>query len=437
MDSVITGAMVLGSMLMLVALRAPASIAMLLSGSIGLLAMANEAALLEVLQASVRTRLATPELLAIPLFLLMGQFALQGGLAQALFRAAVACLGHWRGGLCLGSLLASSGFGAMCGSSDTATATITQVAYPELKQHSRLGTRAAGLLAPAGSLGLLFPLSVPLMAYAILAHQDMGPLLVAACVPGLLAILAALMCTRLPSGGAASAMPTPWLTRWQALRAVLPTLAVLALVLGGIGLGHLTATQGGAWGALGTLLASVLRRSLTVKGFFNALWCTLTLGAMVFMVFVAADVLHAALALTELPAMLARSLLDLHLPFWLSLVLLLAAVLALGSMLDELSLLVVAMPLVFPVVMALDLWGLPPAEKTLWFGIVLLATLQTGLLLPPVGRNLQVVRGICRGVPISVLYRGALPFLATGLLHLALLIGFPSLSLALVRWCMA
>jgi C4-dicarboxylate transporter DctM subunit len=437
MDSVMTGAMVLGAMLMLVALRAPASIAMLLSGSIGLLAMANEAALLEVLRTSVHTRLATPELLAIPLFLLMGQFALQGGLAQALFRAAIACLGHRRGGLCMGSLLASSGFGAMCGSSDAATATITQVAYPELKQHSLLGTRAAGLLAPAGSLGLLLPLSVPLMAYAILAGQDMGPLLVAACVPGLLAILVALLCIRLPRSNAASsaalAMPTPWLTRWQALRAVLPTLAVLGLVLGGIGLGHLTPTQGGAWGALGTLLASLLRRSLTTKGFFNALWCTLTLCAMVFMVFVAADVLHAALALTELPAMLARSLLDLHLPFWLSLTLLLASVLALGSMLDELSLLVVAMPLVFPVVMALDLWGLSPAEKTLWFGMVLLATLQTGLLLPPVGRNLQVVRSICRGVPISVLYRGALPFLATGLLRLALLIGFPSLSLALVR----
>jgi C4-dicarboxylate transporter DctM subunit len=439
MDGVITGAAILGCMLVLVALRAPATIAMLLPGTVGFLAMTNEATLIETLHSSLQTRIATPELLAFPLFLLMGQFALQGGLAKGLFQALVAFMGHQRRGVFMGSLLASSSFGPMCGSSDAATATITQVAYPELKQRSTLGVRAAGLLAPAGSLGLLLPLSVPLMAYAILTGQALAALFVAALIPGVLAVVAALLSLRLQPGSEPT-VPTPtppaaWATRWRALAAVLPTLLVLALVLAGIGLGHLPPTQAAAWGALGTLLASALQGSLTGKAFVNALLGTVTMCAMVLMVFLAADVLHAALALTDLPKALQRLVLELPMPAWLCLGLLLVGVLALSSMLDELSLLLVALPLVLPVVMGLDLWGLGAREKTLWFGIVMLGTLQIGLLLPPVGRNLHVVRSICRGVPVRELYRGALPFVATGMLRLGLLLVFPSLSLALVRWC--
>lgn len=437
MDGVITGAAILGCMLVLVALRAPATVAMLLPGTVAFIAMTSEATLIETLQSSLRTRMATPELWAFPLVLLMGQFALQGGLAQSLFQAAAAFMGHRRGGLSMGSLLASSSFGPMCGSSDAATATITQVAYPELKQRSTLGIRAAGLLAPAGSLGLLLPLSVPLMAYAMLTGQALAPLFVAAVIPGVLAVMAALLSIPLQQHGepTADTPPAAWGTRWRALAAVLPTLVVLTLVLTSIGLGQVTPTQGAAWGALGTLLAAALQGSLSGQAFVRALLSTLTMCAMVLMVFLAADVLHAALALTELPNTLSRLLLELPLPAWLCLGLMLIAILALSSMLDELSLLLVTLPLVLPVVMALDLWGLTPREKTLWFGVVMLATLQIGLLLPPIGRNLHVVRSICRGVPMRELYRGAMPFLATGVLRLGLLLGFPSLSLALVRWC--
>lgn len=436
MNGALAGGLIFAGILALVVLRMPMTVALLLPGCVAYWAMASEAALVNALQSATLARLTGPELQVIALVLLMGQFALQGGLARGLFQLGQAFLGHRRAGLGLATLWASAGFGAPCGSSDAATATITRVAYPELKQRSALGMHATGLLAAAGSLGLVLPLSVPLLAYALLTGQALAPLLVAALVPGVLALLAALLPLGLLRGNTPTAdtasSPAAWAIRWRALCGVLPTLLVLALVLGGICLGRFTPLQGAAWGALGTLVAAVLQGSLCLKAFAKALLGTLTMAAMVLMVFVAADMLQAALALSGLPATLAGAVLNL--PPWLGLALLLLAVLALSSLLDELPLLLVSLPLVFPVIMALDLWGLPPAEKALWFGTVMLGTLQVGLLLPPLGRNLQVVHSICRGVPAGAIYRSALPFLATALLRLALLLGFPSLSLGLVRW---
>ena len=409
---------------------------MFVPGAVGYFALSGEASLLNMLKGSAVARLTVYDLSVIPLFLLMGQFATQGGLSRDLFRAAAACVGHIRGGLGMASILSAGAFGAVCGSSVATSATITQVAYPEMRAHGYSGRLATATLATGGTLGILIPPSVPLVVYAILAEQNIAKLFAAALLPGLLAMLGyiaviAMLCRVRPELAPPSA-PLPMRERWRALAGVWPIVSVFVVVFGGIYGGLFSPTEGAAVGAVATLITSLAKRELGIAGLKRAFVGTAETSAMVFMIFLGADMMNATLALTAMPAAIAAWAGALPVPPLAIVAAVLVMYVILGCVMDELSMLLLTIPVVFPTVMALPLLGLGPEAKALWFGILVLTTVGIGLIAPPVGLNVYVVNNLAREVPMSETYRGVFPFLAWDALRLLLLLAFPVLSLGLV-----
>ena len=431
------GLAMFAAMLLLMALRVPIAAAMFIPGALGYWSMTNELALLNQLKGSAVARLTVYDLSVIPLFLLMGQFATQGGLSRALFQAAAACVGHIRGGLAMASVLAAGAFGAVCGSSVATSATITQVAYPQMTRHGYHGRLSTATLAASGTLGILIPPSVPLVVYAILTEQNIAKLFAAAMVPGLIAMFGYLMVVglvaRLHPEQAPPSEPLPWRERWRALRAIWPIVLIFLLVFGGIYGGLFSPTEGAAVGAVATFIAALGQRELTWEGIRRSFIGSAETSAMVFMIFLGADMINAALALTAMPAAVAAWVG--HLP--VAPLVIVGAVLVLyiflGGVMDELSMMLLTIPVIFPAIMQLPLLGLAPESKALWFGILVLMTVSFGLIAPPVGLNVYVVNGIAKDVPMNETYKGVMPFLAWDLVRMLLLLLFPSLSLGLVK----
>ena len=430
------GLAMFAGMLLLMALRVPIAAAMFIPGAVGYWSLSGEAALLNQLKGSAVARLTVYDLSVIPLFLLMGQFATQGGLSRALFKAAAAFVGHVRGGLGMASVLSAGAFGAVCGSSVATSATVTQVAYPQMKAHGYAGRFSTATLAAGGTLGILIPPSVPLVVYAILTEQNIAKLFAAAMVPGLLAMLGylvviALICWREPALAPAGPRRA-WGVRWQALLGIWPIVAIFVVVFGGIYGGVFSPTEGAAVGAVATLVAGLAQRELGWAGLRRSFVGTAETSAMVFMIFLGADMMNASLALTAMPAALAAWVGALQVPPLAIVASILVFYVLLGCVMDELSMLLLTIPVVFPAVMALELWGLAPEAKAIWFGVLVLMTVGIGLIAPPVGLNVYVVNNLARDVPMSETYRGVMPFLAWDALRLLALLIFPVLSLGLV-----
>ena len=430
------GLAMFAGMLALMALRVPIAAAMFIPGALGYWAISSEPALLNLLKGSAVARLTVYDLSVIPLFLLMGQFATQGGLSRALFKAAAAFVGHIRGGLGMASILSAGAFGAVCGSSVATSATITQVAYPEMKAHGYHGRLSTATLAVGGTLGILIPPSVPLVVYAILTEQNIAKLFAAAMVPGILAMLGylvviAIYCRVRPELAPPSE-PLPWPVRWRALAGVWPIVVIFVVVFGGIYSGLFSPTEGAAVGAVLTFVAGLVKRELTWRGIERSFVGTAETSAMVFLIFLGADMMNATLALTAMPAALAEWVGHLQVPPLVIVAAILAFYVLLGCVMDELSMLLLTIPVVFPTVMALDLWGLAPEMKAIWFGILVLMTVGIGLIAPPVGLNVYVVNNIARDVPMAETYKGVFPFLAWDALRVLLLLAFPVISLGLV-----
>ena len=432
------GLLMFGGMLLLMAIRVPIAAAMFIPGALGYWALTNDMALLNQLKGSAVARLTVYDLSVIPLFLLMGQFATQGGLSRALFQAAAAFVGHIRGGLAMASLLAAGAFGAVCGSSVATSATITQVAYPQMKAHGYAGGLSTATLATGGTLGILIPPSVPLVVYAILTEQNIGKLFAAAMVPGILAMLGyivvvGLVCRFNPSL-APAAEPLPWSARWRALWGIWPIVLIFVIVFGGIYSGVFSPTEGAAVGAVATLLAGWAQGELDWQGLQRSFLGTAETSAMVFLIFLGADMMNASLALTQMPAGLADWVSHLQ----VSPLVIVAAVLVfyvlLGCVMDELSMMLLTIPVLFPAIMGLDLWGLNAEGKAIWFGILVLMTVGIGMTAPPVGLNVYVVNNIAREVPMGETYRGVFPFLAWDVVRLVLMLFFPAMALGLMSW---
>jgi len=420
-------------MLLLMALRVPIAAAMFVPGALGYVALTNDTALLNLLKGSSVARLSVYDLSVIPLFLLMGQFATQGGLSRALFKAAAAFVGHVRGGLAMAAILSAAAFGAVCGSSVATSATITQVAYPEMKAHGYHGRLSTATLASGGTLGILIPPSVPLVVYAILTEQNIAKLFAAAMLPGLIAMLGyiaaiAVVCRVWPHLARPSE-PVPWLQRMRALWGVWPIVLIFGIVFGGIYSGLFSPTEGAAVGAVATCAAGLAQRELDGAGIVRSFLGTAETSAMVFMIFLGADMMNASLAVTQMPAQIASWVGQLPIPPLSVVACVLLLYIVLGCVMDELSMLLLTIPVIFPAVMALDLWGLAPDAKAIWFGILVLMTVGIGLVAPPVGLNVYVVNGLARDVPMQETYKGVFPFLATDVLRLVVLLFFPGLSL--------
>jgi C4-dicarboxylate transporter DctM subunit len=420
----------------LIILRAPIALAMLLAGAAGYVHILDQAALFNYLKTTPYHLFANYTLSVIPLFILMGALAERGGLARDLFAAANALLGRRPGGLAMSVIGASAAFGAVCGSSVATTATFGRAALPELRRFGYAPGFATGTIAVGGTLGILIPPSVILVVYAISTEQNIAKLFMAALIPGLMATafyLAAIwLWMKLRPELGPPAPPLESGERARAFRNVIPVLVIAVMVVGGIYGGVFTPTESAAVGCIGVLLVGLLRGSLPLREIRAALLGTAETSAMIFAILLGAEVFNAFLALSQAPDLLAMWVTDQDFPPYGVLVALLLTYIILGAVMDELAMILLTLPVFFPVITALD-FGMTTEETAIWFGILVLVVVGIGLTAPPIGLNVFVISAIARDIPISQTYRGVLPYLATDLLRLVLCVAFPALSLWLVR----
>ena len=436
MSSITLALLIFGMMLVLMALRTPIAVAMFAAGSIGYIMQTGWHPLAEFLNTQAFARFASYDLSVIPLFILMGHFATQGGISKALFGFAAAVMGRFKGGLAMAAVLACAAFGAICGSSVATAATITNVALPEMKRHGYSGRLSTGTLAAGGTLGILIPPSVPLVIYAILTEQNIAKLFAAAMIPGLIAMtgymIAIAIYVRVVPGQAPDADKTEKMTL-QSLMGVLPIAAIFLLVFGGIYGGFFTPTEGAAVGAASTFIAALLKREINWTKFKQCFYSTAESSAMIFMIFIGADVMNSSLALTQVPNQLAAVVGSWGLSPLMVVTAILLFYVVLGAVMDELSMLLLTIPIFFPMIMGMD-FGMSKEYTAIWFGIMVLMTVGFGMLAPPVGLNVYVVNGMAKDVPISESYKGVMPFLISDTIRTILLLLFPSISLWLVKY---
>jgi len=435
MTGVALVAAIFGVMLVLMAARVPIAVSMIAAGAYGYLMQTGPSPFLNFLNTQAFARFASYDLSVIPLFILMGHFATQGGISKALFEFAAGLMGRFRGGLAMAAVLACAAFGAICGSSVATAATITGVAMPELTRHGYSGRLATGTLAASGTLGILIPPSVPLVIYAILTEQNIAKLFAAAMVPGVIAMLGYMIAiaiyVRLVPGQAPEVDDTPPTLTAESFKGVLPILTIFVIVFGGIYGGFFTPTEGAAVGASSTFLASLLKREITWEKFKHCFYATAESSAMIFLIFMGADIMNGALALTNVSQQLGAWVNGLGWPPLGVVAGILVFYVILGAVMDELSMIFLTIPIFFPIVVGLD-FGMPKDMVAIWFGIMVLMVVEFGLLAPPVGLNVYVVNGMTKGVPIAESYRGVMPFLASDTLRTLLLLFFPGISLWLV-----
>ncbi|MCC6471408.1 MAG: TRAP transporter large permease [Alphaproteobacteria bacterium] len=424
-------------MLVLMAVRVPVALAMFLVGSAGYLSIMGLAPYLSYLKSTPYFLLSNYSLSVIPLFILMGALAEQSGISRSLFTAANALIGHRRGGVAMATIGACTLFGAICGSSVATTATMGRVALPEMLRLGYAPGFATGTLAVGGTLGILIPPSVVLVVYAITTEQNIAKLFMAALIPGLLASLF-YQCTivylvrRNPEKAPAGPRSTGG-ERRTAVMQVWPAVVIAMAVVGGIYGGIFTPTEGAAVGVAATLAVALTQGRMGWPALRTSLVQTAETSAMIFAILLGADVFNAFLALSKMPETVAEAIVATGLPPYAIVSCLMLFYILLGSVMDELAMILLTLPVFFPVVMALD-FGLPPEETAIWFGILVLIVVGIGLTAPPVGLNVFVISGIARDVPMADTYRAVLPYLATDVTRLFLVVVFPSLALEFVRF---
>jgi C4-dicarboxylate transporter, DctM subunit len=425
------------AMLLLIAIRMPVGLAMLVTGTVGYVHLSGWTPFIAYMKTNTYYQFANYTLSVIPLFILMGALAERSALSTALFRAASAFVGHFRGGLAMAVIWACTAFGAICGSSVATTATFGRAALPELKRYRYDHGFATGTIAVGGTLGILIPPSVILVVYAIATEQNIAKLFMAAFIPGLLAAL--FYCATIwmvVRGKPHLAPPHERMTgaeRIASLTAVWPILLVAFVVVGGIYGGVFTPTEGAAVGAIAMLVVGLAQRTLGWKAIKDSLIQTAETSGMIFLILLGAEVFNSFLSLSQLPTEAANLVSGLGLPPYAVMACLLVFYIVLGAVMDELAMVLLTLPVFFPIVSALD-FGLLPDEQAIWFGILVLIVVGIGLTAPPIGLNVFVVSAIARDVPITRIYRGVLPFIGADLVRLALCVAFPSLSLVVVRW---
>jgi tripartite ATP-independent transporter DctM subunit len=416
----------------LLALRIPIGVAMLAVGMVGYAAIAGHAALLGYLKTAMYWTFSSFGLAVIPLFILMGQFAAKAGMSTALFRAANVWLGHFRGGIAMAAIGGCAGFGAIAASSLATAATMGQVALPELRRYKYSGSLATGTLAAGGTLGILIPPSVVLIVYAILVEANIATLFQAALIPGILAalgyILAIVIVVRLnPAAGPAGERATRR-ERWRALLEIWPVLAVFFLVMGGIFTGFFTPSEGAGVGVVGTFLIAVTHGQMRLEGFLEALLATAQTTGLIFLILLGAAVFNAFLGFAELTQVTARYFQGSGLPPLAILLAMVALYVFLGMVMDSLSMILLTMPVFWPIVAGLD-FGMDQEAVRIWFGIISLIVVEVGLITPPVGLNVFVINSMARDVPMIETFRGVVPFLISDAVRVALIIVFPIVSL--------
>jgi C4-dicarboxylate transporter DctM subunit len=435
MSSLSLTLLIFGSMLALMAIRVPIAVSMFAAGAIGYVTQTGWPPFASFLNSQAFARFAGYDLSVIPLFILMGHFATKGGISKSLFEFAAGVMGRFRGGLAMASLLACAAFGAISGSSVATAATITGVALPEMQRHGYSGRLATGTLAAGGTLGIQLPPSIVLVIYAILTEQNISKLFAAAIIPGIIAMcgymIAVAIYVRVVPGQAPEVQDDhPGLTL-HSLAGVAPIVVIFLLVFGGIYGGFFTPTEGAAVGAASTFLTALLKGEMTLAKFKECFYGTAVSAAMIFLIFIGADLMNSALALTQVPNQLAALVGGWGLSPLVVVVAILLFYVLLGAVMDELSMLLLTIPIFFPMIIGLD-FGMAKESVAIWFGIMVLMTVGFGLIAPPVGLNVYIVNGLAKNVPMGETYRGVMPFLVSDVIRTTLFLFFPIIPLWLV-----
>jgi C4-dicarboxylate transporter, DctM subunit len=437
MNKIEITAIAFGAMLVLIALRVPLGAAMFIAGAGGYWWMVGDQALFNYLKGLLWARFSVYDLSVIPLFLLMGQFASVAGFSRSLFHAANTLIGHRKAGVAQASIIACACFGAISGSSVATAATMSQVALPEMRRLNYSDRLACGTLAAGGTLGILVPPSIILIIYALLAEQSIAKLFAAAFIPGIIAaigyMIALAIYVRIFPG---HAQVQPRATRAERIRAIgeaWPIAAIFTLLFVGIYGGFFTPTEGAAVATSATLGLGLLRRRLSWNQIVQCFLPTAQAAAMIYTMLLGAAMMNTALAVSQVPAEVAvwASGLDVHPLLIVSAFL--AIFIVLTCVLDELAMMLLLLPVLLPTILGLDLFGMSVEDKAIWFGILMLVVVSVGLIAPPIGLDVYVVHRIAKNVPIGEIYRGIMPFLASDVVRILLLLFVPGITLWAVR----
>jgi C4-dicarboxylate transporter, DctM subunit len=409
----------------LMLLRVPVGMAMGLVGVTGFgYVVGGVPALKMVGQTSMRT-VAEYAFGVIPMFLVMGAIVSRSGMSRELFRAANTFAGHLKGGLGIATIAACAGFAAISGSSVATAATFSTVAYPEMRQFRYPQSFSTGVIAAGGTLGAMFPPSTVLAVYGLITQQDIGRLFIAGILPGFLAvsmyiatiaIIGLLRPGYLPTGRRSS-----WGERLLSLRQVWAPLLLFVFVIGGLYGGVFTPTEAGGMGAGGAFVISVLRGRLPPSELLNSLLHATRTAAAIFTVLIGALLFGYFLTVTQTPQKVTEFLTSLGLGRYGVLALIMVMYLVLGCLMDALAMIILTVPIIFPLVTAL---GFDP----IWFGVIIVMTVELGLIHPPVGMNVFVIKTVVPEVSFLTIFSGVLPFIVTDMLRLVILIAFPIIA---------
>ncbi len=419
---------IIGIIILLVLLysKMPVGFAMGFLGLIGFSYVVNFDAGLNLLVRDVWDVFSSYNLTVIPLFVFMGQIAFHAGISRRLYDSAYVLLGHRRGGLAMTTVGACAAFSAICGSTNATAATMATVALPEMKRYGYDMGLATGTVAAAGSLGILIPPSVIFIVYGILTEQSIGKLFAAGILPGILLCFLFLLTIHLRvMKNPSLAPPGPKSNireKFRSFAGILETMILFALVMGGIFFGLFTPTEAAATGAFMTLLIAIIRRQLHWKGFIQSLADTTKISCMIMVIVTGAVIFGHFMAITRIPYTLADYVSSLPLPPHAIIGVIILVYLIGGCFMDALAMIMLTIPIFFPVVQAL---GFDP----IWFGVVIVLITEMGVITPPVGINVYVVYGVARDVPLEKIFRGVFPMLISLLVCNLLLILFPQIAL--------
>jgi tripartite ATP-independent transporter DctM subunit len=418
--------LILCLMFLLLAIGMPIGFAMGLSAFVGTLLLIDGQAALALLGQTAYDTAVTYNLSVIPMFVLMGYLAGEAKLSESLYRACNAWLGHRRGGLALATIGGCGAFAAICGSSLATAATMAQIALPEMRRYNYDDRLATGAVAAGGTIGILIPPSVIMVIYGLLTETSISRLFLAGFLPGILTVVGFMLTitvvTRLDPRLGPPALRASARDRLRALRDVWGPAVLFLLVIGGLYIGVFSPTEAASIGAVGALLLGLLNGSLGRQGIARSLLETVKTTAMIFTILIGAILFNNFLILAAMPSLVSGWITGLPLGKTAILLVIIGMYFILGCLLDSLAMILLTIPIVFPIVQAL---GYDPV----WFGIIIVMVVELGLITPPIGMNVFVIKGIAREVPLETIFRGVTPFIVAQVILILILIAFPQIAL--------
>ena len=430
------GLLMFAGALVVIAMRMTVAGAMLLVGGLGYAAINGWMPLLSAIKTMTYSKFANNSLAVLPLFLVMGEFASHGGMNSRLFRAALSWFGHWRGGLAMATIGGCAAFGAICGSSLATAATMSKVALPEMRKAGYSPALSTGTLAAGGTLGILIPPSIILVIYAVYTEQSVGALFVAAIIPGLIATLQYMIVVntyaRLVPGSSPSIPRAPWSERVAATRGAWPIMVVFGLIVTGIYRGWFSATEGAAVGAVLMLAFAVFQGGMRMEGFVDSIRSAGLTTAMMFLIMLSAELFSAALASSQMPTELARQVAAINASPYMVVMWVVIAYMILGCFMESLAMVLLTLPVFIPLLLSLDL-GMSKDATLVWFGILVLMSVEIGMISPPFGLNLFLINSLAKDVPMKETYKGVIGFCVMDVIRVMLILFVPKICLWLPR----